>query len=91
MAKKIAAALTKVNMANPRYPHQATAMFVCADDPDAKAVALGLAQDLGFDAIDAGKLDQARLLEPTAVRCIRLALVQGLGRDMAFGLLRRTS
>lgn len=77
------------NMENPRYPSQATAMFVCGDDDAARSIALGLARDLGFDAVDAGKLDQARLLEPAALLWIRLALVQGLGRDMAFGLLRR--
>jgi 8-hydroxy-5-deazaflavin:NADPH oxidoreductase len=44
---------------------------------------------LGFEAVDAGPLTQARLLEPFALLWISMALVHGLGRDFAFQLLRR--
>ena len=49
----------------------------------------GLASDIGFEAIDAGGLVIARPVEPYALLWIHLALAQGLGRDFAFGLLRR--
>jgi hypothetical protein len=39
--------------------------------------------------VDAGPLARARLLEPLALLWITLAYPQGLGRDFAFGLLRR--
>jgi predicted dinucleotide-binding enzyme len=44
---------------------------------------------LGFEAVDAGDLKIARLLEPLAMLWIHLANRQKLGLDIAFGLLRR--
>jgi predicted dinucleotide-binding enzyme len=77
------------NMANPDFDGLAATMFYCGDDAEAKAAAARLATELGFDAIDAGDLTQARLLEPLALLWIRLAHVQGLGRNIAWKLLRR--
>ncbi|MCZ7683025.1 MAG: hypothetical protein M5U28_31135 [Sandaracinaceae bacterium] len=74
---------------DPRYGELRAAMLVCGDDDEACAVALSFAKDLGFDALRAGKLDRARLLEPLAVLWIQLAMGLGHGRDIAFGLLRR--
>jgi hypothetical protein len=64
-------------------------MFVAGDDPAGKAIALGLVGDLGFAAMDAGPLRNARLLEAHAMLWIDLALKRGQGRDFAFGVLRR--
>ena len=77
------------NMANPAYPAGRAAMVHCGDDAAAKQVAAGLAADLGFEPLDLGALTGARLLEPFAMVWIKLAIVQKLGRDVAFGLLRR--
>lgn len=77
------------NMENPDFDGVAATMFYCGDDAEAKAVAARLAADLGFDPVDAGKLDQARLLEPLALLWIRLAYVQNQGRDIAFKLMKR--
>ena len=60
-------------------------MFVCGDDPRARPTVLQLVAELGFDAVDAGPLKVARLLEPLAMLWIRLARDQGLGREIAFG------
>jgi predicted dinucleotide-binding enzyme len=49
-----------------------------------------LVKDVGFEALDAGDLSSARLLEPLAMLWIKLALAQGLGRDFAFLLARRS-
>jgi predicted dinucleotide-binding enzyme len=76
-------------MANPRFGEARAVMFACSDDEAACAVALGLAQDLGFEALPAGPLRMARLLEPFGLLWINLALVRGHGRGIAFGLLRR--
>jgi hypothetical protein len=77
------------NMANPVYPDGRAVMFVCGDDAAAKPTVLQLVAELGFDAVDAGGLKVARLLEPLAMLWIRLAIGQGLGREIAFALLRR--
>lgn len=39
-------------------------MFYVGDDDEAKSTAVQLIQDAGFDPVDAGKLEAARLLEP---------------------------
>ena len=77
------------NMESPDYNGVAATMFYCGDDADAKATAARLASDLGFDPVDAGSLEQARLLEPLALLWIRLAYAQGMGRDIAFKLMKR--
>ena len=77
------------NMAAPGYPTGRAVMFVAGDDPAGKTAVLGLATDLGFEAVDAGPLANARLLEPLALLWIQLAFRLGQGRDFAFGLLRR--
>jgi predicted dinucleotide-binding enzyme len=63
--------------------------FYCGDDPEAKRVAHGLIEQAGFAPFDAGPLDKARMLEQVAMFWIHLAVKQGLGRDQAFGLVRK--
>ena len=77
------------NLASPLYGDQAATMFYCGDDEPACAVAAKLAADLGFDAVSAGPLRNARLLEPLALLWIDLARGQGVSRTVAFKLLRR--
>ena len=77
------------NMENPDYGGQATTMFYAGDDAAAKEAAHRLAEDIGFDPIDAGPLANARLLEPFAMLWIYLAYPGGEGREIAFKLLRR--
>jgi 8-hydroxy-5-deazaflavin:NADPH oxidoreductase len=77
------------NMENPRYPQGPVTMFYCGDDADAKKAAGQLATDLGFEAIDAGGLAIARLLEPYAMLWIHLAYGQNMGREFAFKVIRR--
>jgi NADPH-dependent F420 reductase len=77
------------NMADPVINGIRTVMFVCGDDEAAKPVVLAMVSDIGFEAIDAGKLVQARLLEPWAMLWISLAFGGALGREFGFALLRR--
>ena len=77
------------NMADPRFGSHAATMFYCGDDAEACRVAHGLAVDLGFEAVAAGPLRNARLLEPLGMLWIHLALVQGHGRGIALTLQRR--
>jgi predicted dinucleotide-binding enzyme len=64
-------------------------MFVAGDDPAGKSVVLRLVGELGFEAIDAGDLRVARLLEPLAMLWIHLMVQRKLGRKFAFALLRQ--
>jgi predicted dinucleotide-binding enzyme len=66
---------------------QTLSALVAGDDAGAKAAVLNLARDIGFDPVDAGPLENARLLEPLALLNIRLAYVQKMGVDMGFKLL----
>jgi len=77
------------NMADPIYDAQPITMFICGDDAEAKTAVTQLAEDLGFEVADAGPLMTARFLEPMAIVWIRLASVQGWGRNMAFKIVKR--
>lgn len=77
------------NMASPRYGDVRSVMFVCGDDAAARDTARRLAEEIGFDAVDAGNLKVARLLEPFAMLWIHLSATTPLKRDFAFALLRR--
>jgi hypothetical protein len=77
------------NMADSRYGAGKLVMLVAGDDPEAKATVMSLANDLGLEPVDAGPLAMSRYLEPMAMVWIKLALVQKLGRNFGFALLRR--
>lgn len=77
------------NMADPIYSGDPTVMFYCGGDESAKAVAQRLASELGFEPVDAGPIENARLLEPLAMLWIWLAYPGGHGRNIAFRLLHR--
>ena len=77
------------NMAAPAYPGGAASMFLCGDDEMGKAAVWQLAEEIGFEPVDAGALLAARHLENLALLWIHLAQVNGLGRGIAFRLLRR--
>ena len=62
---------------------------VAGDDPAAKRTVIELGQQLGFDAIDAGPLANARYLEPAVELLIQLGYGQGLGPEIGFHLARR--
>lgn len=76
------------HMSNPDFNGQKASMFICGDDPDAKAKVASLAADIGFDPIDAGGLNNARLLESLTVLWVSLAR-GSLGRNIAFKILRK--
>src|SRR5262245_201757 len=72
------------NMASPVINGIRTVMFVCGDDEAVKPTILRLVTDVGFDAVDAGKLVIARLLEPWAMLWIHLAFSGSVGREFGF-------
>jgi predicted dinucleotide-binding enzyme len=66
-------------------------MYVAGDDMARKPQVLSLVADLGFEAIDAGPLRIARLLEPMAMLWIHMALNRGAQRSRAFALTQRSA
>ena len=76
------------NMVSPLFGSDRAVMFLAGDDDAAKAVVGKLGEELGFEMVDAGRLEIARLLEPVAMLWIHLAFKRGFGRDFAFKLLR---
>jgi 8-hydroxy-5-deazaflavin:NADPH oxidoreductase len=74
---------------NPVFDGQSASMLIAGDDVEAKQVATSLAQDLGFEPVDAGGLAAAIHLEHLAGLWVHLAMRAGLGRDFAFHLIKR--
>lgn len=80
------------NFSNSTYPNAGglrPLMFLAGDDAGAKALAGGLASDIGFEAFDAGGLRAARELEPLALLWIRAALSGGRNAHFTWARLQR--
>jgi predicted dinucleotide-binding enzyme len=75
-------------MADPKLRGEAAVMPYCGDDAAAKATVARLVTELGFDALEAGPLANARLLEPFGMLWIYLAFT-GTGTNFAFTLRKR--
>jgi hypothetical protein len=70
-----------------RLGDQQLTALVAGDDPEARNTVLGIARDIGFDAVDAGPLNTARLLEALGYLNIKLGYVLGMGAQIGFKLL----
>jgi predicted dinucleotide-binding enzyme len=85
--------LNQTGFANMEHAREFTslpaAMYVAGDDAAKKPLVLSLVSDLGFQAIDAGPLRMARLLEPMAMLWIHMALNRGQPTSRAFALTGR--
>ena len=83
------------NMAYPYYQMEGSSdevqadMFVAGNSARAKKIAIELAEDAGFVCYDFGGNPEVALLEELCAIWINLAMRQGLGRNIAFKLLRR--
>ncbi len=77
------------NMADPKFGDGKAAMIICGNDEKANNIVKGLSDELGFDTIIAGPLENASLLEHLAMLWINLAYVQGMGPDIAFALIKK--
>jgi predicted dinucleotide-binding enzyme len=78
------------NMKDPVYGGSSLDLFVAGDSVRGKDVAIQLALDAGFAACyDVGGNDRFELMEQFAWFWINLAMVQGLGREIGFKLLKR--
>ncbi|NUN69471.1 MAG: NAD(P)-binding domain-containing protein [Bacteroidetes bacterium] len=77
------------NMDDPRYGGQTADMFLCGDHSEDKKVVRTLAEECGFTVYDVGGLEKEPLLENLAALWGSLAMGAGLGRNIAFKVLRR--
>lgn len=78
------------NMLNPVYTGGAIDMFCAGDSIKAKQAAVQLSKDIGFaNCYDFGGDDKVELLEKFALSWINLAIMQKMGRNIAFKLLYR--
>jgi predicted dinucleotide-binding enzyme len=77
------------NMAQPRFPDGSAVMLIAGAPGAGMETVKRIVADVGFEAIDAGDLKTARLLEPFAMLWIHLTYAKGFGRDWAFRIARR--
>jgi 8-hydroxy-5-deazaflavin:NADPH oxidoreductase len=75
------------NMSTGKVKGTALLLPVAADDPAAKQAVIDLGRAIGFDAVDAGPLSNARLLEPMAYLNIQLGYMINKGMGTAIGLV----
>lgn len=66
---------------------QQLTVFAAGDDEEAKRSVLELARSIGFDAVDAGPLRNARLLEPMGYQNIQLGYTLGMGAEIGLKLV----
>jgi hypothetical protein len=78
-----------INFEDLKFGSQQATALICGDDLAAKQVVTSLAQEIGFEVVDAGALSVARLVEPLGMLWIHLALFQGMGTDFAINVIRR--
>lgn len=62
-------------------------LFVAGDDQPSKELALAMGRDIGFDAVDAGPLQNARWLETLGYLNIQLGYMLGMGTKIGFKLV----
>jgi predicted dinucleotide-binding enzyme len=61
--------------------------FAAGDDAGAKQQVIQMARDIGFDVVDAGPLQNARLLEPLGYFNIQMGYALGLGTNIGLKLV----
>ena len=72
-----------------QFGEQRATVFVAGDDDAAKEIASKLVADAGFTAVDAGPLQNARLLEPFAELRVQHAYALGNGTENTLVLVNR--
>ena len=66
-------------------------VFVAGDDAKSKEAARKLAEDIGFDSVDAGPLKAARYLEPLGMLNISLGYGLKMGTDIGVRLVKKAA
>jgi hypothetical protein len=76
------------HMVHPDFPGGPPDMFFCGNDDSAKKTVEKVLEDFGWNAIDIGGIEGARLLEPMCILWVLYALRFG-GSNHAFKLLKK--
>lgn len=76
------------HMDSGRIDDEPISAFAASDHDEAKRLVLRLAEDIGFDAVDAGPLMNARWLETLGYLDIQLAYMLRMGPKIGFRLVR---
>ncbi|MDG6926352.1 MAG: NAD(P)-binding domain-containing protein [Nitrososphaerota archaeon] len=76
------------NMETGHIAGQQLSFFIAGDDKEAKQKVLELGSDLGFDPVDCGPLQNAKLVESLGNLGISLGYGMGMGQDIGFKLVR---
>jgi predicted dinucleotide-binding enzyme len=76
-----------VSMVNPNFAGTRPTMFICGNDPGAKAEARSVLDQFGWDTEDMGAVEAARAIEPLCILWCIPGLTGG-GWGHAFKLLR---
>ena len=76
------------DMVDPRFPGGPPDMFFCGDDDDAKSTVKDILTAFGWESIDIGGIEGARLLEPLCILWVVCGARTGTWGH-AFKLLRR--
>jgi predicted dinucleotide-binding enzyme len=74
-------------MSDGKVKGQALTLFVAGDDGGAKEKVLSLGRDIGFDAVDAGPLKNARWLEALGYLNIQLGYTLKMGAEIGIRLV----
>jgi predicted dinucleotide-binding enzyme len=77
------------NMDNPYYGNEVADMILCGNYIDDKKIVKQLAEDCGFNVYDIGNIEKEAVTENAAVLWGSLASGAGLGRNIAFKVLKR--
>lgn len=76
------------HMVQPDFPGGPPDMFICGNDDNAKQTVTGICKAFGWDVIDMGGIEAARMLEPLAMVWISYGFRNG-SWNHAFKLLRK--
>ncbi len=78
------------HMVEPDFPDGKPDMFICGNDADAKEIATGIIESLGWpEPIDLGGIQMSRYLEPLAMVWITHFFNNSFNGNHAFKLLRK--
>jgi len=72
----------------PQIGGQQASMLLAGDDGQAKQIVAGLLNDIGFEPLDIGSLQDGHHLDNLAALWVHLAMRTSLGRRLAFRVLR---
>ena len=75
-------------MFQPEFPHGPPTMFYCGNDDEAKYQVARILNDFGWESVNVGNIEAARLLEPMALLWVTLGIQTGKW-SYAFKLLHK--